>query len=142
MISHNLCSLHSQLIHSLRASNIAFKDDQGGDFFACKQYCIDTNTHGFTEGTCTSECAKRTEEELGCVDTCREDALPDSKPWDDCFCECTGNCMTTGSGLEHTSTPTIVYTRPPIGTSSPAPSPALQSSEYDALGKAFGDDDK
>ena len=133
--SHHLCSLHSQLIHSLRASHIAFADPEGGDFFACKDYCIDTNGHQLTPGACISHCEHMNDDDLACIDKCREDA-----DWDDCFCKCTGNCMTKGQGLEHTEDPTSAYTRHPIRTSSPVssmpssvPSPAPQSSEYDAL---------
>ena len=118
--------------------HIAFADPEGGDFWACKQYCIDNNEHRLTEGACISECARINHDDLACIDECRED--DDSKPWHECFCECTQNCMTKGSGLEHTEDPTSAYTRRPIGTSSPVssmpssvPSPAPQSSEYDAL---------
>ena len=133
---------YSQVIYSLRASHIAFADPEGGDFFACKDYCIKTNIHGLTDGACISECARTNEDDLACIDECREDALLDSKPkpWDECFCECTQNCMSKGPGLEHTENPTSAYTRPPIGTSSPVsfmpssvPSPAPQSTQYDAL---------
>lgn len=127
------------MIHSLRASHIAFADPEGGDFWACKDYCIETNTHGFSKGECIRICDNEmNDDDLACIDECRED--DDSKPWDECFCECTQNCMTKGQGLEHTEDPTSAYTRPPIGTSSPVssmpssvPSPAPQSSEYDAL---------
>ena len=141
--SHHLCSIHSQVIHSLRASHIAFADPEGGDFFACKEYCIDTNEHGLTDDACIEICDKKTnDDDLACIDKCRKDALLDSKPkrWDVCFCECTQNCMSKGPGLEHTEDPTSAYTRPPIGTSSPVssmpssvPSPAPQSTQYDAL---------
>jgi hypothetical protein len=123
-ISSSLCSLH-QVLHSLRASNVAFAgtlQDEG--FWACKKYCVDTNTHGLTEGACTSECESMNPGQRNLVDKCKEDALPDSKPFDECYCEVASNCAHTGPGLTHTGTPTQLYTRgPPPATASPVPSP-------------------
>eukprot|EP00985_Skeletonema_marinoi_P001003 scaffold412_cov118-Skeletonema_marinoi.AAC.8 len=116
--------LSHEVLHSLRASNVAFAgtlQDQG--FWDCKEYCVDTNTHGLTEGACTSECESMNPGQRNLVDKCKEDALPDSKPFDECYCEVANNCAHTGPGLSHTGTPTQLYTRPPPATASPVPSP-------------------
>ena len=124
--------LPSQMLHSLRASNAAFADSpQGESFWCCKEYCVDTNIHMWSENECTTLCEEMTEDNLICVDTCKENSIPDIVPWDDCVCECTGNCFHKGSGVTHTGTPTVLYTRPPPPV--PSPSSASSSSVYDDM---------
>lgn len=129
-ISSSILPSH-QVLHSLRASNAAFAGTpQDGHFWACKEYCVDYS-HGWSENGCTSACEEMTEDQLICLDACKEDSMPDIEPWDDCVCECTGNCLHKGSGVSLTSTPTIIYTRPPAP--SPSQSSSSQSLDYDAV---------
>ena len=120
------------MLHSLRASNVAFAGTlQDECFWPCKEYCVETNTHGLTENACTSECESMNPGQRNLIDKCKED--PDSKTFDECYCEVANNCAHTGPGLSHTGTPTQLSTHPPPATASPVPSPTPQSSDYDAL---------
>jgi hypothetical protein len=130
------CYLPLQEIHSLRASNIAFQGtSQDEGFWGCHTYCVTTNKHGFTGNDCKSSCEAATPEQRGKIFGC-EMEVP-SKPWDECYCRETGNCMHTGPGMQISATPTTLNTRPPVPslTSPPSisnvPSPTLPLSDYE-----------